>query len=62
MNGNISPTAKRVNRNSRPRKTNRAKTNAAIAEAPTTITTVATAIRVLLPSCRQNTPEARMAV
>ena len=53
-NGNISPIVKSVNSSSLPRKANRAKTNAASAEAPTTSSVVATAMSVLLPSCRQN--------
>ncbi|GAB3809992.1 hypothetical protein GCM10027605_46860 [Micromonospora zhanjiangensis] len=61
-NGNIRPMAKSVNNSSRPRKANRANTNAAIAAAPTITTTVATAMNRLLASCRQKMSEARMPV
>ncbi|MGX1473020.1 UNVERIFIED_CONTAM: hypothetical protein RKD50_001828 [Streptomyces canus] len=53
---------KSVNSASRPRKANRAKENAASADAATTSTVVPTAISVLLPSSRQKSPPARMSV
>ncbi|MEU1167847.1 Hsp70 family protein, partial [Streptomyces sp. NPDC005921] len=60
--GNISPIVNTVNSTSRPRKANRAKEKAASADTATTSTVVATAIRVLLPTSRQNVPEPRMPV
>ncbi len=60
--GNISPIVNTVNSTSRPRKANRAKENAASAEAATTRRVVPTAISVLLPTSRQKSVEARMSV
>jgi hypothetical protein len=57
--GNISPTEKSVKISSLPLKANRAKTNAASAETPTTRSVVATPMSALLPSGRQKDAETR---
>jgi hypothetical protein len=58
----MSPIVNTVKSSSRPRNENRANTNAAIAETPTTRSVVATAMTVLLNSGRQKFSEPRMSV